>query len=293
MTRNLRLGTRGSALARAQAGIVASALARLGGPIELVPIVTGGDVRQDDSSPGEGAFVGSIENALRAGQIEVAVHSAKDLPTDRDADPHLVVAAYLVRADPRDALVTRDGGATLETLPRNATVGTDSPRRAGFILAQRPDLRVQPIAGNVDSRLRRLDQGAVTALVLAVAGLKRLGRGDRIDEALDPEQVPPAAGQGALAVQVRRADQAIVCLVGQLDDADTRTAVETERAILAAVGGGCQAPVGALASLDAERMSIVAARVEPDGSGRQALERTGARTDWHRLAQAMAAELVR
>jgi len=293
MTRNLRLGTRGSPLARAQAGIVASALARIGGPIELVPIVTDGDVRQDDSSPGEGAFVGSIEAALRARQIDVAVHSAKDLPTDRDIDPDLVVGAYLVRADPRDALVTRDGGARLATLPRNATVGTDSPRRAGFILAQRPDLRVRPIAGNVDSRLRRLDEGAVTALVLAVAGHVRLGRGERIDEPLDPARVPPAAGQGALAVQVRRADRTIGRLVGQLDDADTRTAVETERAILAAVGGGCQAPVGALASLDAERLSIVAARVEPDGSRRQALERSGARADGYRIAWAMAAELVR
>jgi hydroxymethylbilane synthase len=292
MSGHLRIGTRGSTLAQAQAGSVATALAVLDGPVEVVPIVTDGDARVADSTPGEGAFVGSIETALRAGTIDIAVHSAKDLPTDRDADPELVVAAYLRRADPRDALVTRAGRATLAALPAGASVGTDSLRRAGFVLAQRPDLHIRSLAGNVDTRLHRLDAGEVSALVLAVAGLARLGLGGRVDEALDPAVVPPAAGQGALAVQVRRADHAIAATVGRLDDLDTRTAVETERAILAAVGGGCQAPVGALASLDGERLSIVAARVESDGSRPRILERSGSRTDSLRLARAMAAELV-
>jgi hydroxymethylbilane synthase len=289
---HLRIGTRGSKLARAQANSVATALALLGEPVVVVVIVTDGDVRLLDSTPGEGAFVRSIEAALRAGRIDVAVHSAKDLPTDREADPELVVAAYLRRDDARDALVTRSGRAVLATLPAGASVGTDSPRRTGFVLALRPDLHVRPVSGNVDSRLRRLDAGEVSALVLAVAGLARLGLGGRVDEALNPVLVPPAAGQGALAVQVRRADDAIAATVGRLDDLDTRTAVETERAILAALGGGCQAPVGALASLDGERLSIVAARVEPDGTRRRGLARSGSRTDGARLARAMVAELT-
>ncbi|MCI0582115.1 MAG: hydroxymethylbilane synthase [Chloroflexi bacterium] len=251
MTTPLRIGARGSTLARVQAAIVAAALGPLAGPTETVSIETDGDRRQPDRPSGEGDFVRSIEAAVRDGTVDLAVHSAKDLPTDRGADSELVIAAYLTWADPRDALVTQGGGRSLATLPAEASVGTDSPRRAGFILAVRPDLRVRDLAGNVDSRLRRLDEGDVDAIVLAVAGLARLELIARIDEALDPSVVPPAAGQGALAVQVRRRDAALVATVRRLDHAATCTAVEAERAVLGSLGGGCRSPIGTLASTTA------------------------------------------
>lgn len=293
MTRTLRIGTRGSALARLQAMSVATALMPFLGPIEIVVLQTDGDVRPTDSPSAEGAFVSLIEVALRSGAIDLAIHSAKDLPTDREADPDLVVAGYLPRADPRDVVVTHTGRGTLATFPSGTTIGTDSPRRAGFVLAARPDLRVRSLVGNVDTRLRRLDAGEVDALVLAAAGLIRLGFDDRIDEALDPAIVPPAAGQGALAIQVRRGDPDLVSAVQRVDDRDTRTAVEIERAVLDAVGGGCRTPVGVLATLNDDCLSIIAARVEPDGTRRRAIAESGPSSDRQRLARAVAAELVR
>jgi len=262
----IRLGTRRSPLALAQARIVADALGGLGRNVVLVPIVTDGDVRAPDTAWGEGAFVGALEQALLAGEIDIAVHSAKDVPTDED--PRLRIGAYLPREDPADVLVMPVGvtAGGPDDLPVGARIGTDSPRRTAFLRAIRPDLSFGPIHGNVDTRLRRLDTGEADALVLAAAGLRRLGRADRIACRLDPAVVPPAPGQGALAVQARADDSATVEAVAPLDDRPTRVAVEAERALLAASGGGCRAPLGALGRVTGERLSLLAGFARPDGS---------------------------
>ena len=254
---SLRLGTRGSALALAQSGMIADDLRALGASVELVVIRTTGDDRPPSTAWGEGAFVMAIEAALLDGRIDVAVHSAKDVPTAQD--PRLVIAAYPPREDPRDALVCREAGRTLATLPAGAVIGTDSPRRAAFLRARRPDLRTRPLHGNVDTRLRKLADGEVDALVLAVAGLTRLGLDGRISDALHTDVALPAPGQGALAVEVRADDPIVRPLAARLDDPATRFAVEAERAFLRASGGGCRAPLGALAVVDGETIAILGA----------------------------------
>lgn len=296
MGRALRLGTRGSTLARVQAELVAAALRATGVDVELVTIVTDGDVRPPDTAWGEGAFVGAIERALLDGRVDLAVHSAKDVPIEPEAE--LVVAAYTRRIDPRDTVVLPAGAVagSLSDLPPGTVVGTDSPRRTGFLLAARPDLRVVPLHGNVDTRLRRLGEGRamgaeVDALVLAVAGLTRLGRDDRISMMLDPEIVTPAPGQGALALQVRREDARTGELVAALDDPDTRLAVATERSLLESMGGGCRAPVGALAVVAGGKVELLAAAVEPDGTAYRRIVLSADRTAAPELAAKAAAVL--
>lgn len=256
-TRTLRIGTRGSALALVQARWVAARLAEHGVPTELVVIRTEGDDRPVDTAWGEGAFVGRIVAALLDASVDVAVHSAKDVPTDEQ--PGLVIAAYPPREDPRDALVCRVRGQTLATLPPGSRIGTDSPRRTAFLRAARPDLVFAPLHGNVDTRLAKLDRGDADALVLAVAGLTRLGRADRIDDVLPLDTVASAPGQGSLAIQVRAADAEAVEAVGRLDDPATRVAVEAERALLNATGGGCRSPIGASGRLAVDGLQLVAA----------------------------------
>lgn len=246
MSRALRIGTRRSALALVQAEAVAAALRGVwqAGPVELVPIVTTGDRMQEQNpavAGGRGLFVKELEAALLRGDIDLCVHSAKDVPPDLPEG--LVLAAFPRRDDPRDALV---GRGRLGDLPPGAVVATGSPRRAGQILHARPDLRVAPLRGNVDSRLRRVRAGEFDAAVLAVAGLQRLGLAEAIVEALDPEVMVPAAGQGALAVETG-SDPAVVRAVSALDDAVTAFTVLAERAVLAGLGGGCAAPAGAFA----------------------------------------------
>jgi hydroxymethylbilane synthase len=253
-TPRLRLGTRGSALAVAQSSTIAEALRGLGAEVELITVRTVGDDRPPDTTWGEGAFVGALESGLLDGTIDLAVHSAKDVPTTEH--PRLTIAAYPRRADPRDAIVGREPGTTLASLPHGARVGTDSPRRSAFLRAVRPDLRLHPLHGNVDTRLRRLDEGATDALVLAVAGLTRLGRGDRIGEILAAELCPPAPGQGALAVQCRSDDPIARAAIARLDDPATRAAVEAEREFLRATGGGCRAPIGALAAVEGDEIVL-------------------------------------
>jgi hydroxymethylbilane synthase len=285
----IRVGTRGSALALAQARLVVEALARAGVPAEPAVIVTAGDRRAPDSAWGEGAFVSALEDALREGRIDVGVHSAKDLPTAEDA--RLGIAAYLPREDPRDALVGREA-VGWRSLPDGARVGTDSPRRAGFILAQRSDLRVHPLHGNVDTRLARLDSGETDALVLAVAGLVRLGRAGRIGERLAPTLVPPAPGQGAIAVQVRRDDDGIAQLVARLDDPPTRAAVEAERAFLRAAGGGCRAPIGALARVVDGRLVLLGGFARADGSASAIEQLEGPVAEAEDVAGSLARRLI-
>jgi len=291
MTKEIRIGSRGSALALAQARLVSDALGREGRPSRIVVIQTEGDRRAPDTAWGEGAFVAAIERALLDGHVDAAVHSAKDVPTGED--PRLRVGAYLPRADPRDALVVRIGATArrLDDLPPGSRVGTDSPRRTGFLLARRPDLAVHPLHGNVDTRLRRLDAGETDALVLACAGLDRIGLGDRIAQRLDPGVVPPAPGQGAIAVQIRRDDARLIALAAAIDDRSTRLTVEAERAFLIASGGGCRAPIGALATIDGDELELLGGYATPDGSDHAIARRRGPRTTGKGLARELAVAL--
>ncbi len=314
-SRALAIGTRASVLAMVQATIVRDALLAAGVEATLVHITTDGDVRAPDTAWGEGAFVTAIEDALIDGRIDLAIHSAKDVPTDEE--PRLTIAAYLPREDARDALVLPMGlpatgggvaearpgavggarpvaAAVLDSLPAGARVGTDSPRRTAFLLAQRPDLRVHPIHGNVDTRLRRLDDGETDALVLAAAGLNRLGLGDRIAGRFEADSIPPAPGQGALAVQTRTGDTRVRDLIVQLDDAATRRAVELERSILARSGGGCRAPLGALAAAEGDSISVTAGYARLDGRISIGIQRTAAGPDGAaELAASVVDELAR
>jgi len=266
MTAEIRIGTRASSLALVQARLAALAFERTGLAARLVTIETEGDRRAPDTAWGEGAFVKSIEQALIDGRVDVAVHSAKDVPTEEDA--RLVIGAYLPRADARDALVLgRPGPATLDDLPTGATVGTDSPRRTAFLLARRPDLRVRPLHGNVDTRLRRVDSGEVDAAILACAGLDRLGRGTRIAERIDPDRMPPAPGQGAIALQIRGDDGRMYEAATTLDDRPTRITVEAERALLRRAGGGCRSPIGAFAEVGDGQLRLLGGHARPDGTG--------------------------
>ena len=244
----LRLGTRRSRLATAQSSQVADALRALGHEVELVPIVTEGDVNPASLTTigGTGVFAAALREALAAGTIDLAVHSLKDLPTT--PHPELTVAAIPPREDPRDAVVGR-AGLTLGELGAGARVGTGSPRRIAQLAALGWGLDLQDIRGNVDTRLALVDDGTVDAVVLAHAGLRRLGLQGRVAEVLDPIQMLPAPGQGALAVECRTDRTDLRDLLATLDDHDTRTCVEAERAVLAALEAGFSAPLGALAEI--------------------------------------------
>lgn len=259
----LRLGTRGSALALAQTELVATALAGRGVAVEVVTIRTTGDQAPRDASWPlvRGAFVTELERALVAGAIDVAVHSAKDLPTV--SSPGVEIVAYPERADARDALVSRVG-ASLAALPPGARVGTESPRRRAFLLHARNDLNVVPIHGNVDSRIRQLDADACEALILAAAGLDRLGLAGRIAARLAPGEMLPAVGQGALAIQMRAGDPRGDG-IRELDHPPTRAAVEAERAFLHGMGGGCRAPFAAWGTVEGNRLVLEAAALGADG----------------------------
>ncbi len=287
----MAIGTRGSALALAQARIVEAALEREGRPTRMVIIETEGDRREPDTTWGEGAFVAAIEGALRDGRIDVAVHSAKDIPIEKDG--RLRIAAYLPRADPRDALVVRRGASERSLLDLNpgTLVGTDSPRRTGFVRAIRPDLVVHPLHGNVDTRLHRLDEGETDALVLACAGLDRLGLESRIAERLSPDLVPPAPGQGAIALQIRADDGRMLAVCAAIDDPRTRVAVEAERAFLETSGGGCRAPVGALATFVGGDLELLVGRAETDGSVTTVMRRVGTAATGGEMAVALAHEV--
>lgn len=250
----LRLGTRKSALALAQSGMMARALeaAHPGLTVELITISTVGDRTQDRPITAVGTagmFVKELEQALLDGRVDLAVHSCKDMPTEMTAG--LVIACVPPRELPFDALVTRDG-LELDALPHGARVGTGSPRRRVQIMARRPDLKLLDLRGNIDTRLSRLDGGEYDAIVLAAAGLNRLGVTNRPWRALTPDLMLPAVAQGALALQTRADDDASRARVSVLDCASTHRSVLAERAFLAGLGGGCLAPIAALAQADDE-----------------------------------------
>lgn len=293
----LRVGTRASALARAQTGAVVAALGsdalRLG--VTTVAISTEGDRSSAALAQigGTGVFVSALRDALVSGRIDVAVHSYKDLPTEPDDRVH--VAAVPVRGDARDVLIARDG-LTLGELPDGARVGTGSPRRAAQLRALGLGLDVIAVRGNVDTRLAMVSSGAMDAVVLAYAGLARLGRLDEVTEVLDPLQVLPAPGQGALAVECRAADDATAALLAPLDDADARAAVTAERSVLRELEAGCSSPVGALGEIgegdDGPEIYLRASVTAPDGSDTVRLSRTGSITDAEAIGRWLATDLL-
>ncbi|WP_175412297.1 hydroxymethylbilane synthase [Streptomyces sp. TRM64462] len=302
--RALRLGTRRSKLAMAQSGQVAEAVRKLTGrPVELVEITTYGDTSREHLAQigGTGVFVTALRDALLDEQVDFAVHSLKDLPT---AQPHdLVLAAIPRREDPRDVLVAR-GGLTLDRLPDGARVGTGSPRRMAQLnaYARSHGLRIEtvPIRGNVDTRIGYVRSGELDAVVLAAAGLNRIGRIDEVTDFLPADTVLPAPGQGALAIECRASDTGLTAVLAQLDDEHTRAAVTAERSLLAALEAGCSAPVGALADLpagsgeeqDVHEMRLRGVVGTTDGSTLVQLSTTGPVPTSHDDAVALGRELA-
>lgn len=291
-TRTLRVGTRASALARVQTGLVADAV---DAAMEIVPIVTEGDRSSAALTQlgGTGVFVSALRSALLSGEIDVAVHSYKDLPTAPAEG--IALAAVPMREDPRDALVARDG-LTLGELPAGSRIGTGSPRRGAQLRALGLGLEIVAIRGNVDTRLGRVSAADLDGVVLAYAGLRRLGRGHEVSEVLDPIQLLPAPGQGALAIECRSDDVEALAVLGVLDHADTRAAVCAERGLLAALQAGCLAPVGALADVaegdDGPEVFLRASVTAIDGSDAVRLSATGATTDADGVGWRLAAELL-
>jgi hydroxymethylbilane synthase len=291
--RSLRIGSRGSKLALWQAGHIRERLLHAAGvPIEIIIIKTSGD--QFASAPvsqigGKGIFIKEIEEALLDGRIDLAVHSMKDVPTDLGAG--LEIAAVTRREDPRDCLIARIG-ATLESLPQGARVGTGSLRRQSQLRHFRPDLDLRDLRGNVDTRLRKLDAGEYDAIVLAKAGLDRLGIGERITEVISPEVILPAVGQGALGVEIMRSREKDFPFLDALNDLDTASCVRAERALLAALEGGCQVPLGAWGRVEQGQLVLDACVLSADGSEHLRWRATGAVNDPEALGRSLAQDLI-
>jgi hydroxymethylbilane synthase len=289
----LRIGTRGSPLALWQANHVAGRLRPVAAPrpVELVEIETEGDVYRDAALArigGEGVFTKEIQRALLADAVDVAVHSLKDLPTV--VAEGLVLAAVPPRGPTGDALVSRRHGS-FTALPQGATVATSSLRRRAQVLHRRPDLRLVDIRGNVETRLRKLEEQGLDALVLAQAGLERLGLAAQITEILDPSWMLPAVGQGALGLECRAEDTTTRELLRYLNDPATRQTVLAERAFLRAMGGGCQVPMGAAAVVEGTTLTLRATVLKPDGTVRLEASGTGQANDAETVGEKVAKEL--
>ncbi|MER5845008.1 hydroxymethylbilane synthase [Streptomyces prasinus] len=297
----LRLGTRRSKLAMAQSGQVADAVSQVTGrPVELVPITTYGDTSREHLAQigGTGVFVAALREALVRGEVDFAVHSLKDLPTA----PHdeLVLAAVPVREDPRDVLIARDA-LKLTDLPNGARIGTGSARRMAqlnaYAAAHGRDVTTVPIRGNVDTRIGYVTSGELDAVVLAAAGLNRVGRSGEVTDFLSVDTVLPAPGQGALAVECSVRDTELIAALAELDDPFTRAAVTAERSLLAALEAGCTAPVGALADLLADGPIVKEMRLRgvvgtTDGTTLVQLSTTGPVPGTHEAAMALGRELA-
>jgi hydroxymethylbilane synthase len=279
----LRIGTRGSPLALAQAAMVRARLADAHGiafeRIEVVTIRTTGDMVRDrplSEVGGKGLFTKEIEEALMAGDVDLAVHSAKDMPTVLPGG--LVISAVLPREDPRDVFISRKANS-LRGLSAGAVVGTASLRRQALVKRLRPDLTVVPLRGNVETRLRKLDAGEVDATLLALAGLKRLGLADKATATLDAEQFIPAVGQGIIAIETRENDTTTRALLGAIDHADSMTALITERAFLAVLDGSCRTPIAGHATIAQGRVKFRGLIAKPDGSAAFDVVREGTISD--------------
>ncbi|MEP7026465.1 MAG: hydroxymethylbilane synthase [Actinomycetota bacterium] len=288
----LRLGTRKSPMAMIQSRQIAELITqRTGRAVELTGITTFGDVSQGELATigGTGVFVSALRQSLLAGDVDFAVHSLKDLPAG--PAPGIVLAAVPLRDDPRDVLAARDG-AKLADLPAGARIGTGSPRRASQLLALRPDLRPVPVRGNAGTRLARVDSGEVDAVVLACAGLARIGRLDAITQIFEPEEMLPAAGQGALAVECSASQTGLASLLACLDDPVSHAATTAERTVLAALQAGCSAPVGAYAA-GAGALRLRAVMVAADGGTALRASASGPSDEAVSLGRQVADELLR
>jgi len=288
----MRIGTRGSALALAQSGHVRSLLPGGEAAHRLEVIETAGDRNPQASLRrigGKGVFTKEIEVALLEKRIDLAVHSLKDLPTE--ATPGLVIGALLPREDPRDALVSLNR-ASIDRLPAGALVGTSSLRRRSQLLARRPDLHVEDLRGNVPTRLARLEDGRLQAVIVAAAGLKRLNLLDRATELIDESLMLPAPGQGILVVQIRAEDTATAQAIGALHDAESQAEAETERAFLSALGGGCLVPIGARARVEGGRISLAGYVGHPSGRPSIRLNADGAIDAPGELGRSLAAAML-
>ena len=293
----IRLGTRRSPLARTQSELVAEALrAALRRDVELVEVVTEGDVSREPLAAigGTGVFVSALRESLLRGDVDLAVHSLKDLPTT--PDPHVALAAVPRREDPRDAVVAR-GGLTLGELPAGARIGTGSPRRAAQLRALGLGFDVVAIRGNVDTRIRKVFAGDVDAVVLARAGIARLGRLDEVTEVLDPLMMLPAPGQGALAVECRQSDLDLAAAVRDaVDDQRTRAAVAAERTVLSTLEAGCSAPVGAMGEIaegeDGDELWLRAVALSMDGAFAVRRSATGSPDAAENVGRTLAEEML-
>jgi hydroxymethylbilane synthase len=290
--RVLRLGTRKSPMAMAQSGRVARLVAELtGASVELVGLATFGDVTRAELAQvgGTGVFVSALRESLLAGDVDLAVHSLKDLPVG--PAPGIVLAAVPAREDARDALVGRDG-AKLADLPGGARIGTGSPRRAAQLLLLRPDISPVPVRGNAGTRLGKVESGELSAVLLAYAGLARIGRLAAVTQVFEPDEMVAAAGQGALAVECLDADPGLVSLLARLDDPASRAAVTAERSVLAALQAGCSAPVGAYAA-GTEMLQLRAVVAGAGGGSAVRASARGPVDEAGRLGREVAAELLR
>ena len=290
--RKLRIGTRGSALALWQANHVRDRLVSAGAQVEIATIKTSGD-RFQQASVGQiglkGVFIKELEDALLDERVDLAVHSMKDVPTEIPRG--LDFPAILERQDVRDCLVSRDGGK-LENLPPQARVGTSSLRRAAQLRRFRPDLTVLELRGNVDTRLKKLERGDYDAIVLAKAGLDRLGWSEKITEVIPPEFSLPAVGQGAIGVECRAADEEVRALLARFDHAETRCGVEAERALLAELEGGCQVPLGAWGRIEEGKLVLDACVLSADGTECLRDRATGAVSDPEAVGRSLARRML-
>jgi hydroxymethylbilane synthase len=291
----LKIGTRGSPLALAQAHETRRRLARAHGfaedRIAIHVIKTSGDMIQDRAlleAGGKGLFTKEIEEALLAGTIDLAVHSSKDVPTF--LPDGLFLSAFLPREDPRDAFISNKADS-LAALPAGSVVGTASLRRQAMVLRLRPDLKVQVIRGNVQTRLRKLAEGEADATLLALAGLNRLGMADVATRVLDTDEFLPAVGQGAIAIESRRDDDRTTALVAAIADADTECALAAERSFLALLDGSCRTPIGGHCRVAGDRIHFRGLIISPDGGTSFETTREGARADAVRLGTDAAREL--
>jgi hydroxymethylbilane synthase len=294
---NLRIGSRGSQLALWQANHISALLRARGHEVEIEIIHTTGDKITDvplamvgtKGGLGKGIFTKEIEEALAAGRVDLAVHSLKDLPTE--LPPGFEIAAITKREDPRDAFCSRHY-SSFQELPQGARVGTSSLRRQAQLKAVRPDLDIHPLRGNVDTRLRKLEQGEYDAIILASAGLKRLGKTELIKHIIPAEIMCPAAGQGALGIEIRLGDAATRQHLEFLNDANARATTTCERALLNRLGGGCQVPIGAFAEITNGRLHLESIVADPDGSQILRDSRDGKIEDAEMLGNAAGAALL-
>ncbi|MGB8990338.1 MAG: hydroxymethylbilane synthase [Candidatus Sulfotelmatobacter sp.] len=289
----LRIGSRGSQLALWQANHVSALLRARGHEVEIEIIRTTGDKITDVALAmvgTKGMFTKEIEEALAAGRVDLAVHSLKDLPTELPAG--FEIAAITERQDPRDALCSRTY-SSIENLPQGACVGTSSLRRQAQLKAIRPDLDIHPLRGNVDTRLRKLEEGEYDAIILAVAGLKRLGKMELVKQIMPADIMCPAAGQGALGIEIREGDSVVRQQLAFLDDAAARAATTCERALLNRLGGGCQVPIGAFAEVRNGKLHLDAIVADPDGSKLLRESRVGRLDDPEALGNTVGETLLR